>query len=49
MPTENNLDYWDKLSKEQQQGILDALAEVEINGGRSHEDVIAEMRNRWKQ
>jgi len=47
MNIENNLQDWDKLSKEQQHGILDAIKELDACGGEDSEDVIRELRKKY--
>lgn len=40
---------WNELTTEQHQGLVDALEDVKKNGGRSHEDVMRDMRKRYEQ
>lgn len=47
MDTESNLDEWDTLSKAQQQGLLDAIAEFEAGLGIPSEIVMKEMRKKY--
>lgn len=39
---------WNELTAEQHQGLIDALEDVKKNGGRSHEDVMRDMRRRYE-
>jgi hypothetical protein len=48
MATKNNLQDWDKLFKAQQQGLLDAIDKLDAGGGEDSEDVLKEMRARYK-
>jgi hypothetical protein len=38
---------WDKLTKEQQEGILDAMKEIEEGKGISHKLVMANIRKKY--
>lgn len=45
---------WDKLSINQQQGLLDAIEDVKTNGGKPHEDVMKNFNDKiitdtWKR
>lgn len=39
---------WDRLTIEQQQGLIDALEDVKKNGGRSHDEVMRDIRSRYE-
>ena len=39
---------WGNLSKNQQQGLLDAVEDVKLNGGKKHEDVMKAMRKKYE-
>lgn len=39
---------WDRLTPNQQKGILDAIEDVNNNGGRSHEEVMKAMRKKYE-
>jgi argininosuccinate lyase len=39
---------WGTLSAEQQQGIYDALEDVKLNGGKSHDEVMTAMRKKYE-
>ncbi|KOS08112.1 hypothetical protein AM493_20225 [Flavobacterium akiainvivens] len=39
---------WDNLSTAQRQGIYDALEDIKANGGKSHNDVMKQMRSRYE-
>ncbi|HZL09401.1 MAG TPA: hypothetical protein VFC65_05340 [Prolixibacteraceae bacterium] len=43
----NNLDDWEKLTEEQQQGITDAIDEVDSGKGIAHEKVMAIIRQKY--
>ena len=39
---------WGNLSANQQQGLLDAIEDVKLNGGKKHEDVMQAMRKKYE-
>lgn len=39
---------WDTLSKAQQDGILDAIEDVKLNGGIPHGEVMKAMRKKYE-
>ena len=39
---------WDRLSPNQQQGLLDAIDDFEANGGKKHTDVMKAMRKKYE-
>ncbi len=39
---------WERLSPEQQQGILDAIEDVKANGGKPHSEVMKAMRKKYE-
>lgn len=39
---------WGNLSANQQQGLLDAIEDVKLNGGNKHEDVMKAMRKKYE-
>jgi len=43
------LDDWEDVTEEQQQGILDAIEELESGKGIPHETVMENMRKKFKQ
>lgn len=39
---------WERLSPEQQQGLLDAIEDVRANGGKPHSEVMKAMRKKYE-
>ncbi|HEX3006957.1 MAG TPA: hypothetical protein VHO90_05015 [Bacteroidales bacterium] len=44
---QKDIDDWDKLTELQQQGLIDAVKEIEEGKGSSHESVIEKMRRKY--
>ena len=44
---QKDLDDWKELSKEQQQGLFDAIDEIESGMGLSHEHVMEKIRKKY--
>ena len=42
------LSEWNNLSANQQQGLLDAIEDVKLNGGKKHVDVMKAMRKKYE-
>ncbi len=44
---QKDINEWEKLSKEQQQGLFDAMEEIESGKGIPHEKLMANVRKRF--